>query len=427
MASLKTFLADSKSYLQRIVGLADWQAAPSMSLEQVTTQTRAIMGNMDQFAMPDIHLANAASQIAAIIGESNSLAVPDITLAATKLHVDTSVAANATAHGLTGFAATAQALAATQSPGTTTTVARGDHQHPLDATLWSMAGLNPGANQAIYFSGSNTAAVMPLTAAARALLDDADAPAMRTTLGAQAADPALTALASVTPAADKVPYFTGATTAGTKTVTAAAWTLLDDADATTMRTTLGAAAVNGSQYEGFAADSLVCNQVYVATGSSGGLKVWGVSAVYGFSSATPTVFANGGLAVRNYANSAYAPLNAGAVTYDSAAARSDVRLKRAIVPVARGDGLAQVCRLAATGLIEYRLMAESDAAPIHTGFSAQAVAAAMPCAARPLPVETGAAPLDPPLLGIDTVALLARVVESVAALAERLAALEARP
>ncbi len=405
MASLKQFIGDSQAFLTRITGLARWSDPP------------------------DITLATTSSQVKLITGEAANSTAPAISLAATQLHVDTSVAANATAHGLTGFAATAQALAATQSPGnsTTTTVARGDHQHPLDATLWSMADLNPGANQAIYFSGSNTAAVMPLTAAARALLDDADAPTMRTTLGAQAADPALTALASVTPAADKVPYFTGATTAGTKTVTAAAWTLLDDADATTMRTTLGAAAVNGSQYEGFAADSLVCNQVYVATGSSGGLKVWGVSAVYGFSSATPTVFANGGLAVRNYANSAYAPLNAGAVTYDSAAARSDVRLKRAIVPVARGDGLAQVCRLAATGLIEYRLMAESDAAPIHTGFSAQAVAAAMPCAARPLPVETGAAPLDPPLLGIDTVALLARVVESVAALAERLAALEARP
>ena len=76
MESLKTFLSDSKGYLQRIVGLADWRSEPSMSLEQVTTQTRAILGNMDQFAVPDIHLANASSQIAAIIGESDSLAVP---------------------------------------------------------------------------------------------------------------------------------------------------------------------------------------------------------------------------------------------------------------------------------------------------------------------------------------------------------------
>lgn len=126
-------------------------------------------------------------------------------------------------------------------------VAIGSDVQAHNAILDDLAALSQAANKGIFFDTGNSAATFDLTAAGRAILDDADASAQRTTLGlaigsdVQAYDAELAALAGLTSAANKIPYFTGSGTADLADFTAFARTLMDDANASAARTTLGVA------------------------------------------------------------------------------------------------------------------------------------------------------------------------------------------
>lgn len=96
----------------------------------------------------------------------------------------------------------------------------------LDDNLVAIKGLTSAADKGIQFTGAGTAATYDLTAAGKALLDDADAAAQRTTLGlvigtdVQAQDADLAALAANS--TDGLWAHTGAGTGAARTLTAPA-------------------------------------------------------------------------------------------------------------------------------------------------------------------------------------------------------------
>lgn len=172
------------------------------------------------------------------ITDPELLALAGLASAADKLPYFTG-SGTATLADFTAFGRSLVDDASASDARTTLGLVIGTNVQAQDAELQSIAGLTSAANKLPYFTGSGTAALADLSAFGRTVIDDADAAAVRTTISAQELDAELTAIAGLASAADKLPYFTGAGTAALADFTAFGRSLVDDADAATARTTLG--------------------------------------------------------------------------------------------------------------------------------------------------------------------------------------------
>jgi hypothetical protein len=158
-----------------------------------------------------------------------------------------------------------------------------------DAGLQSIAGLTTAADRLIYTTALDTYAVTTFTADARTLVGAANFAAMRTSLGlvigtnVQAYNANLAAMAGLTLAANKLPYATGSGAMAVTDLSSFARTLLDDADAGAMRTTIGAAS-SGANSDITSLGSLTAGamQAILAGGVIGSLAQSGYVNVGGF-------------------------------------------------------------------------------------------------------------------------------------------------
>ena len=158
-------------------------------------------------------------------------------------------------------------------------LAIGTNVQAYDAGLQSIAGLTTASGNYLYTTANNVYTTGVITAFGRSLVDDVDASAGRTTLGVvigtdvQAYDAELAAIAGLTSAADKGIQFTGTGTAAVFDLTTAGKALLDDVDASAQRTTLGLAiGTNVQAYDAQLADvaglSPTDNGVIIGNGSN---------------------------------------------------------------------------------------------------------------------------------------------------------------
>lgn len=191
-------LANRTAYLKALV---DALGIDKLALAALASQAEAVAGTDNTKWMSPLRVAQAIAALATIAMASDTVAgkVELATIAETLAGTDTQRATHPA--GIKAAIDAAITAIVNSSPGTLDTLnelaaALGNdpnfatsittligQKQPIDGTLTALAGLTVAANKLIYATGADAFATTDLSAFMRTLLDDADATAARATLG----------------------------------------------------------------------------------------------------------------------------------------------------------------------------------------------------------------------------------------------------